>query len=214
MPERYSLRKRTISKRPAPLRTPKPRRASAGQLRELETEVNQLQLTSPLGPKREYRRQAHHLTKHDAFRPSQLALVAQQLQEQVPRGEEDEDRYELMKISDSLKVCGYQLNQPTNELEEIYRLLAWSMHPGAVEAPDLSAKARDSLLRVFGEVGHRIREETDGMAGYHRRHVLRKLLVPKEGGTRRNPLKIPGPIVDIWKDPHSSKKVNNNSSSL
>ncbi|KAJ2356090.1 hypothetical protein GGF43_002291 [Coemansia sp. RSA 2618] len=183
----------------------------------------------------EVRRIPVHLTKHDAFRAESLDACAHILNaipvEELSSGE----RYEQMKMSDALKMCGYELGASTSGTEpvqEVYRLLSWAVHAagpnGAVhEAPVLSDAGRTVLLRVFAAMGSRIREETRDMAGYHRRHALRKLILaeseapaadeddapvsPRGAAHRRNPLRIPGPLIDIWKEPYKKSADARNS---
>ncbi|KAJ2157374.1 hypothetical protein GGF46_004550 [Coemansia sp. RSA 552] len=177
-----------------------------------------------------------HLTKYDAFHPEYLddvARIFQGTQQQLGSDELTGDRYELMKMSDALKMCGYELGlvnmTVTEPFYEVYRLLAWSVHSAGPNGmvvpapPPLSEPAKNILLRVFASIGSRIREETKDMAGYHRRHMVRKLVHMDSRGSpprsasvgeelsntpkdqlvqRRNPLKIPGPLVDIWKEPY------------
>ncbi|KAJ1877224.1 hypothetical protein H4R99_004674 [Coemansia sp. RSA 1722] len=185
------------------------------------------------------RRMPVHLTKHDPFKVENL-FEAMRIMQQIPaNGTLNDDRYELMKMSDALKMCGYELGvvySDTEAVNEVYRMLSWAVHAAGPngpshQAPQLSEDAKKVLLRVFASAGRRIREETKDMAGYHRRHALRKLMLAKatksesvndENGDgdgearmkkeqlvhRRNPLKIPGPLVDIWREPY--KKSNEN----
>ncbi|KAJ2808734.1 hypothetical protein H4R20_000679 [Coemansia guatemalensis] len=199
--------------------------------------------TTPAKKAAEARRIPVHLTKYDAFRSEQLEEAARIMQN-IPVGNDSPtaDRYELMKMSEALKMCSYELgvvDLATEPISEVYRLLSWSVHAtGPLGAsnppPPLSDAAKSVLLRVFASIGNRIREETKDMAGYQRRHALRKLILAdssetprspstaptvtgadeeigtpttpksaKEQAThRRNPLKIPGPLVDIWKEPY------------
>ncbi|KAJ2483202.1 hypothetical protein IWW56_000550 [Coemansia sp. RSA 2131] len=216
----------------------------------------------------ESRRTPVHLTKHDAFRPEYLD-AASRILSQVPVESAPGDRYEQLKMSDALKVCGYELGVAeagSEPVQEAYRVLAWCVHaagPSAAHAaPPLSEAGKTVLLRVFASIGCRIREETRDMAGYHRRHALRKLVLagaegmgcetPREGGEaqngsvhetpqgsaqetqglghemqglahdtpqgsangslrgsalRRNPLRIPGPLIDIWKEPYKKPET-------
>ncbi|KAJ2776269.1 hypothetical protein GGI15_004894, partial [Coemansia interrupta] len=178
------------------------------------------------------RRAPTNLTKHDPFKVENLAAAAHIMQQIPTKGLPNDDRYELMKMSDALKMCGFELGVPepgTEHLAEIYRLLSWAVHASGPSGPShplppLSEEAKGDLIRVFASIGRRIREETKDMAGYHRRHALRKLMLAKtarsessmqEDGEargnavhRRNPLKIPGPLIDIWKVPY--KKANGN----
>ncbi|KAJ2400566.1 hypothetical protein GGI23_001955 [Coemansia sp. RSA 2559] len=193
--------------------------------------------TTPAKKSWEIRRIPMHLTKHDAFRTDYLEEAVRIMQQIPVTGTSNDDRYEMMKLCEALKLCGYELGvvDPTTEpFFDIYRMLAWSVHSGAPGGqahppPPLSDEAKTILLRVFASIGRRIREETKDMAGYHRRHVLRKLMLadctgslgggrspsadtttideteplsPKDNAMqRRNPLKIPGPLIDIWKEP-------------
>ncbi|KAJ2412008.1 hypothetical protein GGF41_006223 [Coemansia sp. RSA 2531] len=145
------------------------------------------------------------------------------------------DRYETKKMSDAIKMCGYELQPTSVAMDEIYRLLSWAVYApqeaAAMPPPELGEDARGLLLKVFADVGKRIREETKDLASYHRRHVLRKLLLAEVAGPssssadvaeedeekspkgehavhRRNPLRVPGPLVDIWKLPPSLKKAD------
>ncbi|KAJ2498721.1 hypothetical protein GGH96_004079 [Coemansia sp. RSA 1972] len=213
----------------------------------------------------ESRRAPVHLTKHDAFRPEYLD-AASRILSQVPVESAPGDRYEQLKMSDALKVCGYELGVAdvgSEPVQEAYRVLAWCVHaagPSAAHAvPPLSEAGKTVLLRVFASIGCRIREETRDMAGYHRRHALRKLVLagaegetPREGeaqsgsvhetlngsvyetpqglahdmqglahdtpqgsangslrgaALRRNPLRIPGPLIDIWKEPYKKSET-------
>ncbi|KAJ1755580.1 hypothetical protein LPJ69_005051 [Coemansia sp. RSA 1752] len=215
----------------------------------------------------ESRRTPVHLTKHDAFRPEYLD-AASRILSQVPVETAPGDRYEQLKMSDALKVCGYELGVAdvgSEPVQEAYRVLAWCVHaagPSAAHAvPPLSEAGKTVLLRVFASIGCRIREETRDMAGYHRRHALRKLVLagaegqggetPRENeaqsgsvhetqngsvyetpqglghetqglahetqgsangslrgaALRRNPLRIPGPLIDIWKEPYKKTET-------
>ncbi|KAJ2839429.1 hypothetical protein J3B02_006306, partial [Coemansia erecta] len=180
-----------------------------------------------------------HLTKHDPFKAENL-FEAMHIMQQIPaNGTLNDDRYELMKMSDALKMCGYELGvvySDTEFINEVYRMLSWAVHAAGPNgpshpAPSLSDEARDVLLRVFASAGRRIREETRDMAGYHRRHALRKLMlaranrqeniVDEDGASnkdsnlvhRRNPLKIPGPLVDIWRVPYKKSNANDGNES-
>ncbi|KAJ1662990.1 hypothetical protein IW140_004717 [Coemansia sp. RSA 1813] len=189
----------------------------------------------------EIRRIPMHLTKHDAFQTEYLEEAIRIMQQIPVNGTTNDDRYELMKLCDALKLCGYELGvvDPTTEpFFDVYRMLAWSVHSAgpsgpAHPPPPISDEAKSILVRVFASIGRRIREETKDMAGYHRRHVLRKLMLadcteslgrspsvdttvdegepmtPKENAMhRRNPLKIPGPLIDIWKEPFKKAADN------
>ncbi|PIA13699.1 hypothetical protein COEREDRAFT_83299 [Coemansia reversa NRRL 1564] len=199
--------------------------------------------TTPAKKAAEARRIPVHLTKYDAFRSEQLEEATRILHGiPVSNDSPTADRYELMKMSEALKMCSYELDVvdlATEPINEVYRLLSWSVHAtgplgAANPPPPLSDAAKSVLLRVFASIGNRIREETKDMAGYQRRHALRKLIlaeysetpgspstaatmtgVDEEIGTpttpkssreqvahRRNPLRIPGPLVDIWKEPY------------
>ncbi|KAJ2470212.1 hypothetical protein GGI02_003077 [Coemansia sp. RSA 2322] len=207
---------------------------TARRMRELEERVGDMGLVTPVKRHLDLRRIPVHLTKHDAFRTEQLDEASRILQTVPVTRSSNDDRYELMKMSDALKMCGYELgvvDPATVPLDQIYRLLAWAVHaPGpqspAHPVPELCEEARTLLLRVFASIGRRIREETKDMAAYHRRHVLRKLMQasatspdgqetagamededeaksPRESAVhRRNPLRVPGPLVDIWKSPY------------
>ncbi|KAJ1724013.1 hypothetical protein LPJ61_005781 [Coemansia biformis] len=130
-------------------------------------------------------------------------------------------------MCDALKMCGYNLdvaNLGSAPISEVYHLLSWAVHP-AGPCPPLSATAKGVLLKVFASIGSRFREETKDMAAYQRRNALRKLIQaseasqkddddndaaarsPSDPAVRRNPLKIPPPLIDIWKEPY--KKATN-----
>ncbi|KAI9471529.1 hypothetical protein LPJ78_002433 [Coemansia sp. RSA 989] len=187
----------------------------------------------------EVRRIPVHLTKHDPFCEEYLEQVARILGK-IPVNElANGERYELMKMADALKMCGYELgvaDEDTESIQQVYRLLSWSVHeagPGGITQlppPPLSDAAKTVLLKVFASIGRRIREETRDMAGYHRRHALRKLILadgmdssiddesmpgtpisPKGVAHRRNPLRIPGPLIDIWKEPYKRTMGSRNS---
>ncbi|KAJ2693838.1 hypothetical protein H4218_005875 [Coemansia sp. IMI 209128] len=198
-------------------------------MRDLEDRVGDLALATPARRSWEVRRIPVHLTKHDAFRTEHLD-DATRVMMTVPVNDVEGDRYEMKKLSDAIKMCGYEMHSTSVAMDEIYRLLAWSVyapHEGGV-VPEVGEEARGLLLRVFAEVGRRVREETKDLASYHRRHVLRKLLLadavspPEESNDvdeeksprgehsvhRRNPLRVPGPLVDIWKMPPSPKKAD------
>ncbi|KAJ1732363.1 hypothetical protein LPJ72_003457 [Coemansia sp. Benny D160-2] len=199
--------------------------------------------TTPAKKSWEIRRIPVHLTKHDAFQAEYLE-DAIRIMHQIPvNGTANDDRYELMKMCDALKLCGYELGvvDPTTEpFFDVYRMLAWSVHPAgpngsAHPPPPISDDARSMLVRVFASIGRRIREETKDMAGYHRRHVLRKLMLAdcaeqpsarspsidtavgdsasrtarENAMHRRNPLKIPGPLIDIWREPFKKSAADN-----
>ncbi|KAI9502320.1 hypothetical protein BX070DRAFT_227147, partial [Coemansia spiralis] len=202
--------------------------------------------TTPAKKSWEIRRIPVHLTKHDAFRPEYLEEVIRTMQTIPITGMPNEDRYELMKMSDALKLCGYELgvvDPTTAPFFEVYRLLSWAVHAAgpngpAHPSPPLTDEAKGILLRVFASIGRRIREETKDMAGYHRRHVLRKLMLaesmeadrassvpmamddeydaeyaesrtPREQPVnRRNPLKIPGSLIDIWRELYKKNTEN------
>ncbi|KAJ2772278.1 hypothetical protein IWQ57_001830 [Coemansia nantahalensis] len=165
------------------------------------------------------------LTRGDAFSPRLLDAAEEILRGMGGSEQSGAEKYEQMKMCDALKMCGYNLdvaNLGSVPISEVYLLLSWAVHP-AGPCPQLSATARGVLLKVFASVGSRFREETKDMAAYHRRHALRKLLLasdaspkddgdddgdddegqsPKDLALRRNPLKIPAPLVDIWKEPY------------
>ncbi|KAJ2741963.1 hypothetical protein GGI20_004815 [Coemansia sp. BCRC 34301] len=191
--------------------------------------VGDMALVTPAKRSWEVRRIPVHLSKHDAFRAEQLD-DALRIMQAVPVGDAD-DRYEMKKMSDAVKMCGYELQPSLPALDEVYRLLAWAVHPPPQSSatPEVSEEARALVLRVFADVGRRIRSETNDLASYHRRHVLRKLLLAENVGQspsvaehaeddevkspkselavhRRNPLRVPGPLIDIWKLPPSLKK--------
>ncbi|KAJ2079501.1 hypothetical protein H4R24_003734 [Coemansia sp. RSA 988] len=224
-----------VTPRRGPGRPRKNERKSAGDFSSTPT--------TPAKKAAEARRIPVHLTKYDAFRESQLEEVSRIIHSiSASNDSPTADRYELMKMSEALKMCSYELgvvDLATEPINEVYRLLSWSVHatgPLGVEnpPPPLSDAAKSVLLRVFASIGNRIREETKDMAGYQRRHALRKLILadysempwtpstaqamtgadeelgslttPKSSkeqtAYRRNPLKIPGPLVDIWKEPY------------
>ncbi|KAJ2550891.1 DNA-binding transcription factor yap1, partial [Coemansia sp. RSA 1933] len=142
--------------------------------------------TTPAKRSWEIRRIPMHLTKHDAFRTEYLEEAVRIMQQVPVSGTANDDRYEMMKMCDALKLCGYELGvvDPTTEpFFDVYRMLAWSVHSSgpnggpAHPPPPISDEAKSILLRVFASIGRRIREETKDMAGYHRRHVLRKLML-------------------------------------
>ncbi|KAJ2910107.1 hypothetical protein GGI21_001206 [Coemansia aciculifera] len=210
-----------------------------GGAHDLSELVGDMALVTPQvkrGSGLDVRRFPVHLSKHDAFRGDQLA-DALRIMQTVPVGDGD-DRYELKKMSDAIKMCGYELPEPSAPaIGDVYRLLAWAVHsPQPGPAPEVSEEVRALVLRVFADVGRRIRMETRDLAAYHRRHVLRKLLLAEaatpselepphaadneeehEEGVksprsesavhRRNPLRVPGPLVDIWKLPLAFKKA-------
>ncbi|KAJ2705577.1 hypothetical protein H4R19_005108 [Coemansia spiralis] len=172
------------------------------------------------------RRAVPALTKGDAFSPGLLEAVEEIVRGMAGSEQAEAEKYEQMKMCDALKMCGYSLdvaNLGSAPISEVYLLLSWVVHP-AGPCPPLSATARGVLLKVFASIGSRLREETRDMAAYHRRHALRKLLLaseapprddadhdggnddeglsPKDLALRRNPLKIPAPLVDIWKEPY------------
>ncbi|KAJ2059611.1 hypothetical protein GGI17_004313 [Coemansia sp. S146] len=203
-------------------------------MRDLEDRVGDLALATPARRSWEVRRIPVHLTKHDAFRSEQLDDAARVMQ-MVPVNDMDGDRYEMKKMSDAIKMCGYELHPTSVAMDEIYRLLSWAVYApqeaSAPPPPEMGDDARGLLLKVFADVGKRIREETKDLAAYHRRHVLRKLLLAEAAGPssadaveedeerspkgehavhRRNPLRVPGPLVDIWKLPPSLKKADAN----
>ncbi|KAJ2726410.1 hypothetical protein GGI07_000548 [Coemansia sp. Benny D115] len=174
------------------------------------------------------RRVPVHLTKHDPFKTENLEAAINIMQSVPVNTTANDDRYELMKMSDALKMCGYELAElegiENNLFNEIYRMLSWAVHAAGPNGPThpeppMSEEARTVLLRVFSSLGRRIREETKDMAGYHRRHALRKLLLAGRMDSsvkdavvhRRNPLRIPGPLVDIWREPY--KKTNDGNES-
>ncbi|KAJ1725758.1 hypothetical protein LPJ53_000019 [Coemansia erecta] len=183
------------------------------------------------------RRAPANLTKHDPFKVENLAAATHIMQQIPVKGTPNDDRYELMKMSDALKMCGFELGASeagVEHLNEVYRLLSWAVHAAgpngpAQPLPPLSEEAKGDLIRVFASVGRRIREETKDMAGYHRRHALRKLMLaksarsessmPEDGESkgnavhRRNPLKVPGPLVDIWKVPYKKASGNDGNES-
>ncbi|KAJ2318990.1 hypothetical protein GGI00_006494, partial [Coemansia sp. RSA 2681] len=209
--------------------------SSAGRgVRDLETLVGGMALATPVRRGGwEVRRLPVHLSKHDAFRSDQLD-DALRIMQAVPV--DGDDRYEMKKMADAVRMCGYEEQQRASSsssfssfshaLDDVYRLLAWAVHgaTGAAEQPEIGEEAKALVLRVFADIGRRIRVETVDLAAYHRRHVLRKLLLAEAAGPatataaaaephaaeetmeevgsprsehavhRRNPLRVPGPL--------------------
>ncbi|KAJ1938164.1 hypothetical protein EC988_007671, partial [Linderina pennispora] len=174
------------------------------------------------------RRLPINMTKHDPFVAEHLIDVGRILQTIPVSGTPNEELYEMIKMSDCLKMCGYELgvvDLKSQPFDEIYRLLSWSVHAGGPStmprpSPPISDSAKTILLKVVAAIGRRIREETKDMAAYHRRHANRKLMLAQKGELlpqddkgihRRNPLKIPAPLVDIWKVPYkkNTDEANN-----
>ncbi|KAJ1841997.1 hypothetical protein LPJ73_005937, partial [Coemansia sp. RSA 2703] len=100
------------------------------------------------------RRAPANLTKHDPFKVENLA-VATRIMQQIPvKGTPNDDRYELMKLSDALKMCGYELGVAdvgAEHLNEVYRMLSWSVHAAgpngpAHPPPPLSEEAKNDLI--------------------------------------------------------------------
>ncbi|KAJ1891964.1 hypothetical protein LPJ66_006624 [Kickxella alabastrina] len=195
-------------------------------------------------PAGDSRRLPVNLTKHDPFKVENLTEASRIMQSVAVNGTPNDDRYELMKMSDALKMCGYELgvvNPGTGAVDEVYQIISWAVRAAGPSGPThpppgLSEEGRGVLLKCFATVGRRIREESRDMAAYHRRHALRKLALAEkqkqkqqqqqkvegemedveteaEAGKnkpahRRNPLRIPGPLVDIWREPYKKSHDN------
>ncbi|KAJ1934464.1 hypothetical protein GGF37_006354, partial [Kickxella alabastrina] len=76
------------------------------------------------------RRLPVNLTKHDPFKVENLTEASRIMQSVAVNGTPNDDRYELMKMSDALKMCGYELgvvDPGTGAVDEVYQIISWAV---------------------------------------------------------------------------------------